>query len=101
MSERTLTSADSLHARLQQDLLLDLEDPALVLVHHLQRLVYDYSEQTDRTGIVTTSVEFKHRHTGPRLTEVKKRLYQQRWVRTRAQHRIPLAQPLRDRRRQA
>ena len=34
-----LTPSDGLHARLQQDCLLDLEYPALVLLDNLQRLV--------------------------------------------------------------
>ena len=36
-----LTPPHGLHRRLEQDGLLDLEDPALVLLHDFQRLVDD------------------------------------------------------------
>ena len=37
--ESVLTSTDGLHARLEQDSLLDLQDAALVFFHDLQSLV--------------------------------------------------------------
>ena len=43
---KTLTSADSLHARLEKDCLLDLEYPALVLFNDFQSLVDNYQGET-------------------------------------------------------
>ena len=43
---KTLTSADSLHARLEKDCLLDLEYPALVLFNDFQSLVDNYRRET-------------------------------------------------------
>ena len=42
MQVEVLTSANSLHAGLEKDRLLDLEYPALVLFNDLQSLVNNY-----------------------------------------------------------